>query len=358
MPDDIDVQDPLEEQETESTGEEQQTEQPTDVSDNQPDDSPDLFSMSDEEYMEFINKVGSKEQQEEKQPEAQPSDDKPEESEDKQEQKQQQPEDNQEEIDYKAFYENVMQPFKSNGKTVTPSNIADIRNLMQMGTDYTRKTQQLAPLRRIAETVRNAKISDEDLNNLINAYNGDKEALRRIFKKNNINPMDIDVESEDVNYRPNNNIATDKQIAFSEVLDEVQPSIPKIRTILNEKWDKRSAELIASDPKWLRGLHQEIEMDRFDVIQEVLENQRALGRFKDVSDIEAYSMIASAYVKYEQEKAEHKLKSEQQQPDNTGDKSKAAPVRKSPTQRQPKKISESDLAAMSDDEFMKFMGKI
>ena len=40
-------------------------------------------------------------------------------------------------IDYKSEYEKIFKPFKANGKEITPRNVEDVINLMQMGANYT-----------------------------------------------------------------------------------------------------------------------------------------------------------------------------------------------------------------------------
>lgn len=347
-----------EEQETESSdaGEESQDEQSDEVSEsgNETDDDNeiDIFSMSDKEYIDFIAKHQSPKQ---KNP-ASDNQDKPEQSVKDSGEQDTQKDKTEQKIDYAGFYNDVMAPFTSNGKTVIPRSIDDIRRLMQMGTDYTRKTQALAPLRRIAETVKSAKIDEENLNNLINAYNGDKEAIKRLLKKNKIDPMDFNMDEEDnPSYKPKNNIASQQQVEFSEVLDEIQESIPKIREIIGNKWDEKSRQQLLREPNLLRGLHQEIMMQRFDKIQSVLESEKALGRFQGRSDLEAYVLIAKAYEDYERQKAQNSLANAKKQNDKVeqSNKTKAAPVKQSPgSTKRKNKITDEDLLAMSDKDFM------
>ena len=74
--------------------------------------------------------------------------------------------DNQE-VDYKSIYEQVFKPFKANGKEITPKSVEDIISLMQMGANYTKKMQLMAPMKKVVQSLDNAKIDEQELNFLI-----------------------------------------------------------------------------------------------------------------------------------------------------------------------------------------------
>lgn len=257
-------------------------------------------------------------------------------------------------IDYKAIYDSIFKPFKANGKTITPRNAEDVISLMQMGANYTKKMQLMAPMKRAVESLNKAGINEEELNFLIDIHNGDKEAIKNLLKKNEIDPIDLDME--DTKYVPKNNIASDADVEFSETLMEIESSLPKIQEILNKTWDTKSKQLILKDPHLMKALHEEIEMGRFDEVQQRLEIEKTFGRYKGVSDIEAYIDLVTKMVNEKARTSTTETKHTEKQPETTTksipDKTKAAPVRSKP-KNQGSSLTVKDLFSMSEEEFNK-----
>ena len=257
-------------------------------------------------------------------------------------------------IDYKAVYDSIFKPFKANGKTIAPRNAEDVISLMQMGANYTKKMQLMAPMKRAVESLNKAGINEEELNFLIDIHNGDKEAIKNLLKKNEIDPIDLDIE--DTKYIPKNNIASDADVEFSETLMDIESSLPKIQEILNKTWDSKSKQLVLKDPQLMRALHQEIEMGRFDEVQQRLEIEKTFGRYKGVSDIEAYIDLVTKMVNEKARTPVTETKHVERQPETTTksipDKTKAAPVRSKP-KNQGSTLTAKDLFSMSEEEFNK-----
>ena len=257
-------------------------------------------------------------------------------------------------IDYKAVYDSIFKPFKANGKTIAPRNAEDVISLMQMGANYTKKMQLMAPMKRAVESLNKAGINEEELNFLIDIHNGDKEAIKNLLKKNEIDPIDLDME--DTKYIPKNNIASDADVEFSETLMDIESSLPKIQEILNKTWDSKSKQLVLKDPQLMRALHQEIEMGRFDEVQQRLEIEKTFGRYKGVSDIEAYIDLVTKMVNEKARTPVTETKHVERQPETTTksipDKTKAAPVRSKP-KNQGSTLTAKDLFSMSEEEFNK-----
>lgn len=257
-------------------------------------------------------------------------------------------------IDYKAFYDDLMKPFKANGKEVTPRNKEDVIALMQMGANYTKKMQALAPMKRVFESLNKANIKEEDINFLIDINNGDKEAIKQLLTKHKVDPMDLDLES--TNYVPKDNMVTDKELEFSDALLDISESVPIIRDIMENKWDKESRSELLRNPNLMRALHEEIQLGRFDEIQKMLETERMYGRYKGVSDIQAYSDIVTKWVADKEAKNKQEALSKEadlkKQEENKVNKSKAAPTKSKPKTSKGS-LSNSDLLSLSDDEFDK-----
>ena len=259
--------------------------------------------------------------------------------------------DNQE-VDYKSIYEQVFKPFKANGKEITPKSVEDIISLMQMGANYTKKMQLMAPMKKVVQSLDNAKIDEQELNFLIDVSKGDKEAIKQLLIKHKIDPLEIDLDGDNI-YSPRNNIASDEDVEFNDTLMDIHDSLPRIQEILNNTWDDNSKKAILKDPRLMRALHEEVQMGRFDEVQKRLEAEKTFGRYKGVSDVDAYIDLVS---KMEQERM--KTKTQPETPTKTEstkkipDKSKAAPT-KGKTSKSSSSLTAKDLLSMSDDEFNK-----
>ena len=259
--------------------------------------------------------------------------------------------DNQE-VDYKSIYEQVFKPFKANGKEITPKSVEDIISLMQMGANYTKKMQLMAPMKKVVQSLDNAKIDEQELNFLIDVSKGDKEAIKQLLIKHKIDPLEIDLDGDNT-YSPRNNIASDEDVEFNDTLMDIHDSLPRIQEILNNTWDDNSKKAILKDPRLMRALHEEVQMGRFDEVQKRLEAEKTFGRYRGVSDVNAYIDLVS---KMEQERMKTKVQPETpirtESTKKIPDKSKAAPT-KGKTSKSSSSLTAKDLLSMSDDEFNK-----
>ena len=259
--------------------------------------------------------------------------------------------DNQE-VDYKSIYEQVFKPFKANGKEITPKSVEDIISLMQMGANYTKKMQLMAPMKKVVQSLDNAKIDEQELNFLIDVSKGDKEAIKQLLIKHKIDPLEIDLDGDNT-YSPRNNIASDEDVEFNDTLMDIHDSLPRIQEILNNTWDDNSKKAILKDPRLMRALHEEVQMGRFDEVQKRLEAEKTFGRYKGISDVDAYIDLVS---KMEQERMKTKVQPETptrtESTKKIPDKSKAAPT-KGKTSKSSSSLTAKDLLSMSDDEFNK-----
>ena len=254
-------------------------------------------------------------------------------------------------IDYKTAYEAIFKPFKANGKEITPRNVDDVINLMQMGANYTKKMQVIAPMKKVIESLNKAEIDEENLNFLIDVYKGDKEAIKKLLKKHSVDPIELDLE--ETNYVPKNNIVSDEDVEFSNVIDDIRDSLPKIQDIINSKWDKNSKDKLLSDPRLLRALHEEIQYGRFDKIQAQVEMEKMFGRYRGVSDLDAYIDIVTKVVQKESQQPEPKVESkpEPKVTRSIPDKTKAAPTKTKSTTKS--SLTAKDILSMSEEDFNK-----
>lgn len=197
--------------------------------------------------------------------------------------------------DYKAFYEKVMSPLKANGKIIDLKTPEEAVQLMQMGANYTRKMQAIAPHRKILLMLENNDLLDEGkLSFLIDIEKKNPEAIKKLIKDAEIDPMDLDLDDPQAKpYLEGNHRVTDEEAGFRTILDELS-SNPEGKATLQAitLWDQASKEVLWKQPDVMQLIHQQRENGIYDRINTELERQRALGQIPpNVPFLHAYKAI-------------------------------------------------------------------
>mgnify|MGYP000623767716 CR=1 FL=1 len=182
-------------------------------------------------------------------------------------------------VDYEGFYKKIMVPFKANGRTVELHTPEEAIQLMQMGANFTRKMQDIAPHRKVLMMLENNGLLDEGkLSYLIDLEKKNPDAIKKLIKDSGMDPMDIDTTVEPT-YREGNHRVTDEEASFRNTLDELS-SNPEGKVTLNlihTGWDQASKEALWKQPEILSLIHQQRENGMYDRIATEVERQRVLG---------------------------------------------------------------------------------
>lgn len=94
----------------------------------------------------------------------------------------------------------------------------EAKKLMHMGLNYHRKTQELAPIRKVADYATQHNISIEDMQMLADLKSGSKEALAELAKRNKVDIYDIDQEAS---YQPSERVAYSEMSEADLVAQEI-----------------------------------------------------------------------------------------------------------------------------------------
>ena len=269
-------------------------------------------------------------------------------------------------IDYKAEYERLTQPFKANGKEIKVSSVEDAVELMQMGANYSKKMAALKPHLKLIKMLDKHGLMDESkLSYLIDLNGKNPEAIAKLVKDSGLDPMEMDENKAD-DYKPTSYKVDDREIELDNVLESIKDSSTYQRTIsvVSNDWDKASKEVIANTPQILSVLNAHMESGIYDIIQGELENERTFGRLQGLSDIEAYRYVGdriqanggfSHLAKGQQNQPKQNAvsaKPMQVQDDRLKDKKRAAAPSKPAVTTQVAK--DFNPLALSDEEFAKF----
>jgi hypothetical protein len=269
-------------------------------------------------------------------------------------------------IDYKAEYERLTQPFKANGKEIKVNSVEDAVELMQMGANYSKKMAALKPHLKLIKMLDKHGLMDESkLSYLIDLNGKNPEAIAKLVKDSGLDPMEMD-ENKAEDYKPTSYKVDDREIELDNVLESIKDSSTYQRTIsvVSNDWDKASKEVIANTPQILSVLNAHMESGIYDIIQAELENERTFGRLQGLSDIEAYRYVGdriqanggfSHLAKGQQNQPKQNVvstKPMQVQDDKLKDKKRAAAPSKPAVTTQVAK--DFNPLALSDEEFAKF----
>ena len=203
-------------------------------------------------------------------------------------------------IDYKAAYEQLLAPFKANGKMIQVSDLAEAKQLMQMGANFTKKMQELQPHRKVLMMLDNNGLLDEGkLSFLIDLDKKNPEAIKKLIKESGINPMEIDVESEPA-YQAGNHRVTDEAVAFNTVLGDLasNPEGKETLQVINREWDQASKEALWKEPGVMTIIHEQRANGIYATIQAEVGRLRTLGTIPaEVPFIHAYKVVGDNLAK-------------------------------------------------------------
>lgn len=271
-------------------------------------------------------------------------------------------------VDYAAIGKRLLESFTANGKTIEIRNEEEARALMQMGANYTKKMQAIAPHRKLLMMLeKNGLLDESRVSFLIDVEKKNPEAIRKLLKDGGIDPMDIDTTKE-TTYQEGNHRVGDDEAAFRSALEDLQSTSGGQETIqlIHTSWDQASKEVLWQTPDILRNIQQQRESGVYDKIATEVERQKTLGVIPpDMPFLHAYKQVGDEMVALAQRQvtatqtppAPTPVATTVQKPKATVANGKqvsaATPSRSTPQKAEPI----INPLSMSDEDFEKFMAK-
>jgi hypothetical protein len=201
-------------------------------------------------------------------------------------------------INYEEQYNKILAPFKANGKEIKLNSPEEAVKLMQMGANYTRKMQELAPKMKLVTMLDNNKLTESDISFFIDLKNKNPEAIKKLITDSGVDPLDINT-AEPSSYQPGNHSVSDQQVAFQTKLDEYSSNEEGRATLLqiNNDWDQTSKDALWNQPELVDVFHQQRANGIYDQITTEMERQRTLGLIpRNIPFIEAYKRVGDHLV--------------------------------------------------------------
>ena len=253
----------------------------------------------------------------------------------------------------------------------------ELKQLASKGLNYTRKMQELKDYREHLSAIKEAQLSKDDINLMIDVLKGDKDAIATVMKNAGVDALDLDVENS--RYVPKNYGRSEVELEIDEVVSTIasDPEYVTTKHIISSNWDKQSQMEFVKDPVKIAKLHEDVKNGTFDKVVPLMLKKKALDGARK-SDIEYYIDAGKTYYENlarenyanqmrEAEKAKRAAEREaeirsvkEQEVKRTAVKDTAV-KRKAATMTKPKtaKRSIDDIldSALSDEEFSKLMEK-
>ena len=197
-------------------------------------------------------------------------------------------------VDYESLYKKMMAPFKANGKMIQVNTPEEAITLMQHGANYTKKMHALKPNLKMMRALENNGLLEEDkINNLIDLANKNQDAILKLVKDANLDPMEIDTSIE-TTYKPQNHSVSDQEMDFHTTLEDVLSMSSGSETIsmINSQWDQASKEAIYKEPQIMQVIHDQRANGIYDRIYAEVDRRRTLGTLSNtIPLIQAYKQV-------------------------------------------------------------------
>jgi len=197
---------------------------------------------------------------------------------------------------YVEIGKQVMSEFKANGRTIKIKSADDAIQLMQMGANYHKKMSGLKPSLKTLKLLENNDLLDpEKINYLIDLNQRKPEAIKQLLKDSKLDPMELDLDTNEETYKPSQRTVSDTAIDLDVVLDSISesPQYDRTLTVLGDEWDDASRQSIGEKPELIRTINNHMESGIYDQVADAVEYERSLGRLSGISDLEAYQQIGS-----------------------------------------------------------------
>ena len=261
----------------------------------------------------------------------------------------------------------AFQPLRADGKEYPIENMQELYSLASKGINSDRKWKESAAGRKVMSTLEKNGLSPEDISFLVDLKAGKKEAIASLLKGADIDPLDIDVDALDGNYKPEDHSVGDFEVQLDEVISRVknQPRYDETVQVVMEQWDPESKKAFYDNPKILELLNIDMQIgadgsSMYDKVTPIAEKMKALETGATKSDLEYYQMAGARVIGAMQKSSSSKQEADKRKQTNDDKKKKTIRKKKkaagsSRGTSAPKKVV--DVTDMSDEELDAFLEK-
>lgn len=286
------------------------------------------------------------------------------------------------EPNYKEFYEKVaLAKFTANGREVEGfKDPEDLVRAQQMLHGYSDKMKVFKEYKPFIKTLEERGITQdpEKFNLAMSLLDGDAEAIKKVLKEKEIDPMELDLEN--IAYAPKNTLPSNAQMLLEDTYEQANNLgiSDKFNQVLTKDWDTKSLQELIDNGAVRNDLLRHLSDGTYDIVQNEIQKMELLdatGVLSNAPSVEKYRMAmtrlqqqnaavqkadedATKASKVEEEKAriekerqevEFKKKAAEKEKQVSAKRKKAASVSKK--KKPVKKKTETRPEALKGDEF-------
>ena len=165
---------------------------------------------------------------------------------------------------------------KANGKEFEMT-LDELKQTASKGMDYLKKTTALKPYRTMIAAMEENKVSPEDINLLIDLKKGNKEAIAKLIKENEVDVYDLP-EAND--YKPQEYRQSEIALEMKEVLNTISKDAEFSRTSeIYDAFDDQTKAFLNEDPSRIVGLHNDVKTGVFDKVLPLAEKKAMIDGY-------------------------------------------------------------------------------
>lgn len=249
--------------------------------------------------------------------------------------------------------------FKAVG-TEVDFTLDELKELASKGLDYTKKMQEIVPWKKQIAMMKEHKVSQDDINLLIDLKKGNVDAILSLMKENGIDPIDVDMDK--VSYKPNDYSTSDSQLQLRETVARLASDkevYARTERVVDVEWDAMSRSKLLADPNMIEGLHNDIKSGLYDKVMPLAFKAKALDGGRK-TDLDYYVEAGMQYTEQAKQQVnqhnEVKRKSRQEDIDVNSQRRKAASLPKSRASKKKDVINYLD--EIPDEDYSKWLKKV
>jgi len=187
---------------------------------------------------------------------------------------------------------------KANGQEFefTPEEaLKQFPKVFAQAANYTQKMQAIAPYRKMISALEEEKLTEDDMNLMIDALKGNKDAITSLVKRADVDVLDLDLEKES-DYVPTSYGRAESELRVQEVIDEIaaDKEFAITQHVVADQWDDQSRDVFAQNPELIKELHVDVVNGTFDKVSPMAMKMKVLDGAKK-PDIEYYIEAGKQY---------------------------------------------------------------
>ncbi len=253
-----------------------------------------------------------------------------------------------------------LKPLNANGREIAIESIDELYRIAEEGIKYKQMYDDYKEDIGLIEALKENDVSEDEINLLIDAKSGKKEAISTLLKKLGVdNPMDI--EESEGEYTPQNHRVPVSDIELKKFVEEAQSTDPvaytKFTNFVAKELDDESKREIFSDMSLLRELYDNVRNGLMEAVAPIFMKKKLLNDSRRAIDI--YAESVKEYIEKIKAQKERQIEEEAEKKKQKAKKIKKASIGKSAnTTSQPEDVNDIDFMSLSDEEFEKYYRQI